>query len=184
MLLLEVEPLDLGSDVRAVGLDLFEGEEHEPARGREAAVAWSCVIPAVAANESWGLDCFSHLDRVREFCRTRNLPNREASKRLIVVPALSEESLAQLLERFEGETFGVRAGSPVEKGDPALEQDLARRGADAYHAAFPSYFFCGILTPEDGSLVILSNQLWASEIVRRIRPALSKIRAHVRIGRG
>jgi hypothetical protein len=182
MLALEVEPLDLGPDVRAVGLDLLEGEESEPARGPEAARAWGSMIPAIAATESWALDFFSHTERVREFCRSRNLPFWEASRRLIVVPVLPVGSLVPLLERFERETFGVRAGGQVEKGDPGLEEELARRGADAYHSAFPFYSFCGILTPEDGSFVILSNHLWASEIVRRVRPALATHQVQVRIG--
>ena len=182
MLVLEVEPLDLGADVRAVGMDLFEGEEREPARGAEAARIWSRVIPAVAASEPWALDFFSHTERVREFCLAKNLACRESSRRLLVVPALPEESLAQLLERFERETFGLRAGTPLEKGDPELEAELARRGADAYHTTYPAYFCCGICALEDGSLVILSNQLWASEIVRRVRPRLSNAEVQVRIG--
>jgi hypothetical protein len=182
MLVLEVEALDLGADVRAIGLDLFEGEEHEPARGAEAARVWSRVIPAVATPEPWALDFFSHVDHVREYCRAKNLPCREASKRLIVVPALSGELLAQLLGRFERETFGLRAGSLLENGDAELEADLGHRGADAYHSTYPAYFFCGICTPEDGSLVILSNHLWASEVVRRVRPALSDVEVQVRIG--
>lgn len=182
MLVLEVEPLDLGADVRAIGLNLFEGEELEPARGAEAARVWSRVIPAVAVPEPWALDFFSHIDRVREYCRAKNLPCREASKRLMVVPALAGESLAQLLERFERETFGLRAGGLIEEGDPELEAELARRCADAYHTTYPNYFACGICTPEDGSLVILSNQLWASEVVRRVRPVLSDVETQVRIG--
>ena len=34
---MEVEPLDLGADVKAVGLDLLEIESREPARGSDAA---------------------------------------------------------------------------------------------------------------------------------------------------
>ena len=69
MYLLDVEPLDLGTDVRAVGLELTEADENrEPVRGPDAARVWSRVLRATAADEIWALDFFSHLDRVREYC--------------------------------------------------------------------------------------------------------------------
>lgn len=173
MITLSVEPLDLGPDVRAVGLDLVESGDQEPARGSEAAEIWSRAIPAIAGTEPWTLDFYSHLDGLREFCESRQITYREPASRCIVVPALPPETLAQLIERFERETFGVRAGGPVQAGDPAVENELARKGADAYHTAFPAYFFCAIFAPEDGSLVVLSQHLWASEIRRRVRPALA-----------
>ena len=40
MFLLEVEPLDLGADVKAIGLELIEPENREPVRGIEAARIW------------------------------------------------------------------------------------------------------------------------------------------------
>ena len=43
---------------------------------------------------------------------------------------------------------------------------------DAYHSAFLKYAFCAICNFEDGSLVLLSEKLWASEVIRRIRPAI------------
>ena len=181
MLILDVEPLDLGPDVRAVGLDLTQSEDQEPARGHDAAGVWSRVIPAIAGAEPWALDFFSHLDGLRKFCDARQISHREASPRCIVVSAPPAEALAQLIERFERETFGVRAGGPLLSGDFALENELARRGADAYHASFPAYFFCAIFAPEDGSLVVLSQHLWASEIVRRARPALAGLPVEVRI---
>lgn len=181
MLILEVEPLDLGPDVRAVGLDLVESEDQEPARGAEAAQIWSRVVPAIAGTEIWSLDFFSHLDGLRKFCESRKIEFREASPRCIVVPSLPAEQLAQLFERFERETFGVRAGGPLKTGDPALENELARRGVDAYHTTYPGYFFCAIFAPEDGSLVVLSQRLWASEIARRARPALVGLEVQVQI---
>ena len=49
--LLEVEPLDLGADVRAVGLELTEADENrEPIRGADAARIWSRVLPAAAGS--------------------------------------------------------------------------------------------------------------------------------------
>ena len=142
MYLLEVEPLDLGADVRAVGLELTEADENrEPVRGRDAARIWSRVLRAVAGNETWALDFFSHLDRLRDYCQRHKIPFREASHRSLVIPAPDTDALESLLDRFQGETFGVRAGALVSKGDATLEGELARHGVDTYHRAFPNYFF-------------------------------------------
>ncbi len=169
---LEIEALDLGADVKAVGLELTEPENGEPARGAVAARIWSAVLPALAAAEPWGLDFFSHLDRVREFCRRHKIPFREAASRCIVIAAPEAEPLAALIERFQGETFGVRAGGPLVAGDATLEHDLARRGVDAYHHPYANYFFCAVCNLEDGFLTLLTNRLWASEVIRRVRPVL------------
>src|ERR1700733_9654802 len=54
--LLDVEPLDLGSDVRAVGLELVEADENrEPVRGIEASRIWSRVLWAATGKETWSL---------------------------------------------------------------------------------------------------------------------------------
>src|SRR5580693_2627368 len=144
MILLEIEPLDLGPDVRAIGLELTEADENrEPIRGADAARIWSRVLRATAANETWALD--------------------------------------SLIDRFQSETFGVRAGEKVATGDATLEGELARRGLDAYHTAFPIYVFCAICNFEDGSLVLLSEKLWASEVIRRVRPALEGQDVEVRL---
>jgi hypothetical protein len=181
MIVLEIEPLDLGQDVRAVGLDLVEGTDREPVRGEDAARVWSLALPAIAGKEPWVLDFFSHLERVREFCQTRNLEYREASKRSIVIPALQPDTLRDLFQRFETEAFGMRAGSRLGTPDPAVENELARHGVDAYHAAYPNYFFCGVCNFEDGSAVVLSGNLWASEIARRVRPILGGLEIQVRL---
>ena len=92
--------------------------------------------------------------------------------------------MESLLGRFEAETFGARAGALVASGaagDPALEGELARRGVDAYHPVFPNYFFCGVCGFEDGSLVLLSEKLWASEVIRRVRPAIKGLEVEVRL---
>ncbi len=170
--LLEVEPLDLGADVKAVGLELMDPESREPVRGADAARIWSAVLTAVAGDESWALDFFSHLDGVREFCRRHEIAYREAAGRCIVIPALERQPLAALLERFAGETFGVRASGSLPSGDSTLEGDLARRGVDAYHPVFGGYFFCAVCDFENGFLTLLTNRLWASEVIRRVRPAL------------
>lgn len=170
--LLEVEPLDLGANVKAVGLELMDRPSREPLRGAEAGRIWSAVLTAVAGAEPWALDFFSHLDRLREYCRSHQITYREAAQRCIVIAPPEAAPLAGLLGRFQGETFGVRAGGLVTSGDAALEGDLARRGVDAYHCVFPNYFFCRVCDFENGFLTLLTNRLWASEVIRRVRPAL------------
>ncbi len=68
-----------------------------------------------------------------------------------------------------------------QKMTPPLEGELARRGVDAYHTAFSKYFFCAICAFEDGSLVFLSEKLWASEVIRRVRPALEGQDVEIRL---
>ena len=182
MYLLDIEPMDLGPDVRAVGLELVEADENrEPVRGKDAARIWSRVFWATTGNEPWALDFFSHLDRIRDYCQNHQIVYREASQRSIVIPAPELPQLEALFDRFQNETFGARAGGAVESGDPALEGELARRGVDAYHKAFPSYFFCAVCGLEDGSLVLLSEKLWASEVIRRVRPVVEDIEVEVRL---
>jgi hypothetical protein len=78
--LLEIEPLDLGSDVRAMGLELTEADENrEPIRGADAAKTWSRVLLAIAAPENWALDFFSHLDRLRDYCQRHEITYRDAT---------------------------------------------------------------------------------------------------------
>jgi hypothetical protein len=180
--LLEVEPLDLGPDVRAIGLELGEADENrEPVRGLEAAKIWSRVLRSTAANESWGLDFFSHLDRVRDFCDRHGIAYRNASQRSIVIPSPAQGQLQDLMDRFQNETFGARAGALVESGDPEVEGELARQGVDAYKEAFRKYAFCAVCNFEDGSLVLLSEKLWASEVIRRVRPALDGLDVEVQL---
>ncbi|MFZ0584072.1 MAG: hypothetical protein WAN72_12195 [Candidatus Acidiferrales bacterium] len=181
-ILLEVEPLDLGPDVRAIGLELTEADENrEPIRGADAARVWSRVLRATAADQTWALDFFSHLDRVREYCERHKIAFREASSRCLVIPALDLAALEPLIDRFQSETFGARAGEKLATGDPVLEGELARRGVDAYHTAFPNYTFCAVCNFEDGSLVLLSEKHWASEVIRRVRPALEGQDVEVRL---
>ena len=182
---LDIEPLDLGSDVRAVGLDLTEADENrEPVRGQEASRVWARVLQAAAGQDPWALDFFSHLDRVRDYCDTHGIPYRQSTQRSLVIPAPDIKTLEALLERFEAETFGARAGAQLVAGaeaDSALEAELARRGVDGYHAAFPNYAFCAVCTFEDGSLVLLSNKLWASEVIRRVRPVVKDLDVEVQL---
>jgi hypothetical protein len=171
---LEIEPLDLGADVKAVGLDLMEVESREPAKGSDAAHIWAASLVALAGAEPWGLDFFAHLDRVRDYCLLHAITFQEHSGgHALVVPALPFEPLAEFIERFSPETFGARAGSLLASGDPAVEGELARHGVDAYHGAFRNYQFCGVCDFENGFLTLLTEKLWTSEVLRRVKPALA-----------
>ncbi len=176
---LDVEALDLGADVKAVGLELLGTESREPVRGKDAALIWAAVFPALAVNEFFVIDFFSHLDRVREFCNLHEIHYREAAERCLVLPQPSETQLEELFQRFEGETFGVRAGGPAQDGDPELEKDLSRRGLDAYQPAYTRYTFCAVCEPEDGWVTLLSQTLWPTEVIRRIRPAVQKFDVYI-----
>jgi hypothetical protein len=182
MILFEADTLDLGAEIRAVGIELVENDENrDPIRGEDAARIWGRILPAIAGNEPWALDFFSHLDRVREYCKSHAVDFRDAANRCVVIPSLEQAKLEPLIARFEAETFGMRAGALVPQGDAALESDLAGRGADAYDQAFSNYFFCAICDFENGSLVVLSKQLWASEIVRIARRALEGLEVELRL---
>lgn len=176
---LDVQALDLGNEIKAVGLELVETESREPVVGRESAEIWAEIFPALAGKEPYAVDFFSHLDRVREFCKTRKIAWREAAERCVVISSPSIEELRQLLERFEGETFGIRAGSAAQAADAVLEGDLAKRGLDAYQQAHRRYTFCAICEPQDGWITILSETLWPSEIIRRLRPAIQRFDVHI-----
>ena len=182
MNLLDVEPLDLGPDVKAISLELVDATvDREPIRGEEAVKTWSRILPTLAGNEPWALDFYSHLDRVRDFCTTHDIKFREAETRCIVIPTPDPTQLEELFARFEAETFGARAGPQAAEGDPVLEKDLSRQGADAYHHAYTHYRFCAICDFENGSLVVLSNKLWASEIIRLVRAVLDSASVEVRL---
>jgi len=176
---LDVQALDLGGEVKAVGLELVETENREPVRGKDAAEIWSAVFPALAGDDSYVVDFFSHLERVREFCKSHEIGFRDAAERCVVLPQPNQEQLRQIFERFEGETFGIRAGKAAQSADAALEGDLSKRGMDAYQLAYGRYTFCGICEPEDGWVTLLSESLWPSEVIRRVRPAVQPFDIHI-----
>ena len=169
---LDVQAMDLGPGVKAVGLELIETESREPLRGPDAAAIWAAALHALSATESCVLDFFSHLNRVRDFCAAHGIAYREAAARCLVIPQPSLETLRSLFARFEAETFGLRVGPATQTEDPALESELSHRGLDAYQPAYPRYTFCAICDPSDGWVTVLSESLWPSEIIRRTRPAL------------
>ena len=176
---LEVVALDLGVDVRAVGLELIDPETREPLRGHEAAEIWARTLPALAGKEPWALDFFAHLDRVRSFCNERGIAFREPNAHALVIEQPAAEMLPRIFERFAPETFGARAGSAVRTADSSVENGLASRGVDAYHTTFPNYFFCAVCDFEEGFLTVLSTDLWASEVIRRARTALQGLPVEV-----
>jgi len=176
---LDVQGLDLGGDVKAVGLELLETEEREPVRGKHAAEIWSAVFPALAGSEPYVVDFFSHIERVKEFCKLHEITLRGVAERCVVLPQPNEEHLRQIFERFEGETFGIRVGTLAQSADAPLEGDLSRRGLDAYQQAYNRYTFCAICEPEDGWVTLLSESLWPSEIIRRVRPAVQPFDIHI-----
>jgi hypothetical protein len=176
---LDVQALDLGVGVKAVGLELVETENREPVRGKEAAEIWSAVFPALVAGEPYVVDFFSHIDRVREFGKARGIALREAAERCVVLPQPSQELLRQIFERFEAETFGMRAGAAANEADAPLEGDLSRRGLDAYQSGYSRYTFCAICEPEDGWVTLLSETLWPCEVIRRLRPAVQPFDVHI-----
>lgn len=182
MYLLEVEPLDLGEDVKAIGLELIEPENREPVHGAEAAQIWSRVLTALSATEPWAFDFFSHVERVRDYCGRHDIAYREMGK-CMVIGTPHEDALSALLKRFERETFGVRSGGPLLVVDEALEGDLARRGVDAYHQTYPNYLFCGVCDFKNGFLTLLTKRLWASEVIRRVTPVLTDLAVEARIPR-
>jgi hypothetical protein len=176
---LDVQALELGANTKAVGLELLETESREPLRGSQAAQIWAAALPALAAKEGMVLDFFSHIDRVREFCELHQIAFREAASRCLVVFQPSTEKLRELFARFEKETFGLRVGLAVQQEDSELEGELSHRGLDAYQSAYPRYTFCAVCEPEDAWVTLLSESLWPSEIIRRVRPALQSFDVYI-----
>jgi|GEM_PF-313083 hypothetical protein len=168
---LDVQALDLGEDVKAVGLEILETESREPVRGKQATEFWAAVFPLLTVDEPFVLDFFSHLDRLREFCAAKQIAFREAGSRCIVIPQPAPEQLQQLFERFEAETFGLRSGARAKEEDAPLTSELSHRGLDAYQDAYRRYTFCAVCEFEDGWVTLLSETVWASEVIRRVRPA-------------
>ena len=169
---LDVQSMELGDDTKAVGLELLETESREPLRGPVAAQIWSAAFPPLAAKERLVVDFFSHLERVREFCKLHGVVFRETASRCLVLTQPSQEQLRLVFQRFEKETFGMRVGPAAEQEDAVLENELSHRGLDAYQAAYSRYTFCAVCEPDDAWVTLLSDKLWPSEVIRRVRPAM------------
>ncbi len=176
---LDVQALELGTGTKAVGMELLETESREPLRGIEAVQIWAAAFPALAASEVFLLDFFSHIERVRDFCNAQAIPYRQAAPRCLVILQPATEHLRLLLARFESETFGIRAGPAAQVVDPVLENELSHRGLDAYQTAYQRYAFCAVVEPEDAWVTVLSESLWASEVIRRVRPALQPFDVYI-----
>ena len=129
---LDVQELQLGANIKAVGMELLETESREPLRGPEAAKIWAAGIPALANREPFVLDFFSHLERVREFCAMHSIVFREAASRCLVVavdyrlapehpfPAAADDAMAAYawVHRHTGE-LGIAEGQVGVMGDSA-----------------------------------------------------------------
>jgi len=168
---LDVQALDLGANVKAVGLELLETGSREPVRGKEAAEFWAAAFPLLANKEPYALDFFSHLERVRDFCTNHKIEFRETGSRSLMISQPTPEQLQQLFERFATETFGLRAGERTTEEDGALAGELSGHGVDGYQAAYKRYSFCAVCELDDGWVTLLSDTVWPSEAVRRLRPA-------------
>ena len=176
---LDVQALDLGAEVKAMGLELLETESREPVRGREAAEFWAATFPLLSHTEPFVLDFFSHLDRVREFCAGHKIAFRETGARSLLISQPSQEQLRQLFERFAGETFGLRSGERTKEDDASLAGELSGHGVDGYQSAYKQYSFCAICELDDGWVTLLSETLWPSEVVRRLRPAAQEFSVYI-----
>jgi len=176
---LGVQTLDLGAEMKAVSLEILETENREPVRGKQATDFWAAVFPLLTADEPFTLDFFSHLDRVRDFCASRQIAFREAGPRCIVIQQPAQEQLQQLFERFETETFGFRAGPRVKEDDTTLTNELCQHGLDAYQAAYQRYSFCAVCEFEDGWVTLLSQKIWPGEVIRRVRPAAQSFDVYI-----
>ncbi len=176
---LDVQALDLGADVKAVSLEILETESREPVLGKRATEFWAAIFPLLAAGEPFVLDFFSHLDRVREFCASRQIAFSEAGPRCIVIPQPAQEQLLQLFERFEAETFGLRAGERVRDEDAPITSELSQRGLDGYQSGYQRYAFCAVCEFDDGWVTLLSQTLWSSEVIRRVRPAAQSFDVYI-----
>jgi hypothetical protein len=176
---LDVQAMDLGPGVQAVGLELVETENREPVTGAVAAELWAAIFPALVADEPYAVDFFSHLERVREFCKMQGIAFRDAAERCLVIQQPGAGRLRQLFERFEKEAFGLRVGAAAASEDAVLEGELSRLGLDAYQQAYARYTFCAVCEPEDGWTTLLSETLWASEAIRRVRPALQSFDVYI-----
>ena len=176
---LDVQALNLGAEIKAVGLELLETESREPVRGREAAEFWAATFPLLAGSEPFVLDFFSHLERVREFCTNHKIEFQETGSRSVMISQPAQGQLKELFERFAGETFGLRAGARTKEDDAELGDELSGHGVDGYQSAYRRYSFCAICELDDGWVTLLSEALWPSEVVRRLRPAAQSFDVYI-----
>jgi hypothetical protein len=176
---LDVQALDLGTDVKAIGLELLETDSREPVRSKEAAEFWAAALPLLANNEAYVLDFFSHLDRVREFCAARNVAFRDTGARSLLISQPSREELKEICERFAAVSFGLRSGERTKETDAELAGELSGHGVDGYRNAYRRYSFCAICELDDGWVTLLSETLWPSEVARRLRPAAQEFSVYI-----
>ena len=169
---LDVEALDLGPGVKAVGLELVETENREPfvARrqrrfGRRSSLPWRMknITSWIFSATSIALRSFARRGRssiakqacAAWFCRSRGRVNCSSFSSASKAKPLefAREPLRKLpMPRWKA-TFPSAASTPTK---PPMSATL----------------FCAVCEPEDGWVTLLSATLWASEVIRRVRPAV------------
>ena len=65
--------------------------------------------------------------------------------------------------RHFGESLYARYAQALGQDEPFPE--------DGYQGAYQRYSFCAVCELDDGWVTLLSEGLWPSEVVRRLRPA-------------
>jgi len=121
----------------------------------------SVPCPGGGANRTWWI--FSATSIVCGVLQSAWNCTARSGGALRGVATAESELLRQIFERFEGETFGIRAGGAANEADMPLEGDLSKRGLDAYQSAYARYTLCAICEPEDGWVTLLSETLWPAK---------------------
>jgi hypothetical protein len=141
------------------------------------------VLQSIAPGEPIALDFPAQDKVVVEFCASRRIGRQGAGGICIVAlptPGIqAREILADMIERFESLTFGVRAGSLAATLDQTFEENFAMRGVDAYQEAYHRYTFCAICAFDEATLTLVAPRLWATEVVRRVAPAITGLDVQV-----
>ena len=155
---LDIQSMELGDDTKAVGLNCWRPRVASLCAAQFAAQIWSAAFPPLAAKESLVVDFFSHLERVREFCKLQGVAFREiAQLGSLVLTQPSQEQLRLVFERFEKETFGIRVGPAAEPVDAVLEDELSHRGLDISGGLRSLYILRGVRTGDLGSRCLATN---------------------------
>ena len=155
---MDVEVLNLGADVKAVGLELLETESREPVRGTKAAQIWSAAFPALAGEEFYVLDFFSHLDRVRDFCSTHEISFREAAERCLVIPKPTQEQFSIFLPASKPKHSACAWDPPLRRLTPLSKANSPNAGSTPINPPTPAtHFALSVNWKTAGSLYSAKN---------------------------